>query len=102
MVATERGEIEALRSIRSLIGEYTDSTVQKNPLSIAVFGAPGTGKSFTIRAVAESLAHSSSTVKELTFNLSPVAASTEIRDSLHQVRDIALSGKLPLGLLGRV
>ena len=55
LLTVDRREIESFRSIRALASEYIGKHSQKRPLSIAVFGAPGSGKSFGIIQVAESL-----------------------------------------------
>lgn len=85
-------ELEALRSVQNLIAEYLDDADKKKPRSIAVFGAPGDGKSFAVTQVAKSLG-----VKEtLTFNLSQFAAPRDLIGALHQVRDSCLAGSVPL------
>ena len=95
LLSINRAEIESLRAIGALILEYIDSQQQKTPLSIAVFGAPGAGKSFTIKAVAGEFAPDGR-IKELTFNLSQFTSPDAILKALHQVRDVALSGAIPL------
>lgn len=94
LLTADRQEIESFRSIRALIGEYSRQTNQERPLSIAVFGPPGSGKSFGITEVAESVLPNR--VKKLTFNLSQLSSPEELFGALHQVRDVALSGSLPL------
>lgn len=89
----DRREIEALNSIQNLLREYCDQP-QKRPLSIAVFGPPGSGKSFGVEQVAKSVRPGLVEVK--TFNLSQFGRAEELLAALHQVRDIALQGKLPL------
>ena len=56
LVTADRHEIESFSSIRSLIAEYWNSTSKSRPLCIAVFGTPGSGKSFGIEQVAVSVA----------------------------------------------
>jgi hypothetical protein len=95
-LTVDRGEIEGFRSIRTLMREY-DSEPSPRPLNIAVFGPPGAGKSFGVKAVAKS-AFDGDKVQELTFNLSQMRDPAELADAFHQVRDIALKGKLPFVL----
>jgi hypothetical protein len=94
LLTVDRREIESFRSIRTLVGEYLRHERQKRPLSIAVFGAPGSGKSFGITQVAKSLAPGQ--VEVLEFNISQFESPEEVGDALHQVRDVNLSGKIPL------
>lgn len=94
LLTVDRQEIESLRSIRSLVSEYCNQAKQKRPLNIAVFGAPGSGKSFGIIEVANSLLPGQIEVRE--FNLSQLASPTDLIAALHQVRDIGLAGKIPL------
>jgi hypothetical protein len=89
----DRREIEALNSISSLIREYSQR-YQQTPFSIAVFGPPGSGKSFAVKEVANSVIPGE--IIPITFNLSQFAGIENLFDAFHQVRDIALSGKIPL------
>ena len=93
LIAVDRSEIEALRGISGLIHEYCDRRQQK-PLSIAVFGPPGAGKSFAVSEVAHSVRPGEIAV--LSFNLSQFAGTEDLVHAFHQVRDKALSGKIPL------
>jgi hypothetical protein len=77
-----------------LIDEYCKQKKPKRPLSIAVFGAPGAGKSFGIVEVAKSLRPGQIEVRE--FNVSQFADPEDILEALHQVRDIGLTGQIPL------
>jgi hypothetical protein len=89
----DRKEIESLHSISTLIRDYCQRR-REAPLSIAVFGPPGSGKSFSIEEVAKSVMPDE--IKKLTFNLSQLAGPENLYDAFHQVRDVALSGKIPL------
>jgi hypothetical protein len=93
MVTVDRREIESLNCIGGLLREYCQQS-QRTPLSIAVFGPPGAGKSFAIKQVANSVKPDE--MVTLTFNLSQLAGPEHLIDSFHQVRDKVLSGKVPL------
>jgi hypothetical protein len=94
LLTVDRREIESYRGVRALINEYNSQERQERPLSIAVFGAPGSGKSFGISEVAKSVLPNR--VRKLTFNLSQYNDPQELLGALHQVRDAALSGMMPL------
>lgn len=94
LVTVDRQEIESFRSVRALISEYDRQERQERPLSIAVFGAPGSGKSFGVTEVAKSVLPNR--IEKLTFNISQFNEPRELLAALHKVRDVALSGKVPL------
>lgn len=94
LVTVDRKEIESLNSIKNLIKEYRQDDHQQKPLSIAVFGPPGAGKSFTVTQVAQSVVPES--LQSLEFNLSQCETPHDLVMALHQVRDVSLKGKLPL------
>jgi hypothetical protein len=94
LLTADRREIESFRSIRTLVAEYCSQRRQKKPLSIAVFGAPGSGKSFGINEVARSLFPE--LIKKLEFNVSQFTGPEDLHHALHQVRDTGLSGFIPL------
>jgi hypothetical protein len=94
LLTVDRREIESFRSIAALVGQYCAKARQKRPLSIAVFGAPGSGKSFGVTEVANSLLPEQ--IKVLEYNLSQFHGVQQLFDALHQVRDAGLSGLIPL------
>lgn len=94
LLTVDRREIESFRCIHTLAAEYLRKERPKRPLSIAVFGAPGSGKSFGITQVAQSLAPGR--IEVLEFNLSQFEGPSEMVNALHRVRDVTLGGKIPL------
>lgn len=94
LLTADRREIESFRGIRSLVAEYCCQSRRNKPLSIAVFGSPGSGKSFGINEVARSLFPE--LVLKLEFNVSQFTGVEDLHHALHQVRDTGLSGKIPL------
>jgi len=94
LVTMDRREIEALRSMRQLMLSYSEGGKQKQPLSLAVFGAPGSGKSFGLKQIASGVFGKENPVLE--FNLSQFNGSEDLIGAYHQVRDKALAGYTPV------
>ena len=94
LLTADRDEIEALRQIKQLVGDYEADRAASKPLALAVFGPPGAGKSFGIKQVAEELLGEKPPWLE--FNLSQFAGPGDLIGAFHQVRDKVLEGRTPL------
>jgi hypothetical protein len=94
----DRHEMETYRSLHTLLRDYLCMVAPPRPLSFAVFGPPGAGKSFGVKEVAESLRNQPGCreVKDLTFNLSLYQTPEDLAGAFHLVRDVVLEGKVPL------
>lgn len=92
--AVDRTEIEGYHSIKNLLGEYVSAKNAVRPLSIAVFGTPGSGKSFGVAEVASSIAPW--LIESLNYNLSQLQSLSDLMSAFHRVRDLSLLGKIPL------
>jgi hypothetical protein len=93
LTTIDRREIEAYQNIRNLIDNYAHSDSVR-PLSIAVFGAPGSGKSFGVTEIAKNVLPGK--VDKIEFNVSQFTDNSDLGHAFQQVRDKILEGKLPL------
>ncbi|MGC9318406.1 MAG: RyR domain-containing protein [Armatimonadota bacterium] len=93
LTTVDRREAEGYRRIRRLIEQYCRSR-QSKPLAIGVFGPPGSGKSFGVTQVAQSVGEAE--IEPIEFNLSQFESREDLVGALHQVRDIGLGGEVPL------
>lgn len=90
----DRNEIDGLRSLRQLMLMYRDGGSRKQPLCLAVFGAPGSGKSFGLKQIAAGVFGEKNPILE--FNLSQFADTQDLIGAYHQARDKVLSGATPV------
>jgi len=93
LVTIDRAEIENYGAIRELLSEYIDNPDPPRPLCIAVFGPPGSGKSFGVKQVVKSLRTDDVAAK--TFNISQYSHYDQLAKALHEVKDTAAAGGLP-------
>ena len=100
LLVVDRVEIESLRGLERLIKGYERTQRPSKPLSIAVFGAPGSGKSFGVKQIAKTVL--GDTVSILEFNLSQYSDPGELIGAFHQVRDKVLGRHHAGRVLGRV
>lgn len=90
----DREEIERINAIRNLIDAYRKKPQDLRPLSLAVFGPPGSGKSFAIKQLAAEMFGGRALVLE--FNLSQFEALGDLHTAFHRVRDGSVKGQIPL------
>jgi len=96
LTTVDRWEIEAYQNIRNLILDYANNYASNpvRPLSIAVFGSPGSGKSFGVTQIAKNILPG--IVEKLEFNVSQFLGVADLGAAFQKVRDVILEGKLPL------
>ena len=86
LATVDKDEVENYQTIRHLLEEYTGryDAMQKNetlrPLSIAVFGPPGSGKSFGVKQLAQSTGRFSLT----SLNVSQYTSPAEMFEALEE------------------
>ncbi len=95
LFTADRDEIEALRNLKRLMEAYAAAKGETRPLSLAVFGPPGAGKSFGIKQIAETVIEDKRRAF-LEFNLSQFSDPGDLIGAFHQVRDRVLDGKIPV------
>jgi hypothetical protein len=83
----ERDEIETLRGIHNLLNLYRTQvrrTTAARPISIAVFGPPGSGKSFAVKQIASSLGEDG-TIPQLEFNVSQFRGLDDLSEAFDHI-----------------
>jgi DNA replication protein DnaC len=93
-LTADREEIERINAIKKLITAYRSSPKDTRPLSVAVFGPPGSGKSFAIKQLAEQLGINKRSIH--TFNISQLQNIQDLHKAFHLVRDESVRGETPL------
>lgn len=96
LTTLDRSEIESFCSIKNLVGEYIGSPGVKHPLCVAVFGPPGSGKSFGVTEVVKSVAPGKVPDEPLEFNLSQFNSLNDLINAFHKVHDKAIQNTVPL------
>lgn len=103
MYLTERNEIESFRSVRNGMREYTVRAGQggvNRPMSIAVFGPPGTGKSFAIKQLRDSvngsLTRKQRKLEALEFNVAQFRGVGDLEQAATAISNVNHQGAIPL------
>lgn len=89
----DRQEIESYQSIKNILQEYITSN-RSEPMSIAVFGPPGSGKSFGVTQLAKSVGKAR--IEKIECNISQFRDPDELIMIFHRTRDSVLNGMIPL------
>ncbi|MCB9179053.1 MAG: hypothetical protein H6590_06485 [Flavobacteriales bacterium] len=91
----DRDEIEQYRDLHRKVRAYLAGPGKK-PLSFGVFGAPGSGKSFGVEQIADSLGPA---VKWTVKNFSEYVTKEDMTRALHALRDVSIRGSTPFVLI---
>lgn len=104
MIVIERNEIESLRAIRNLLRRYVADVPRlssaRQPLSIAVFGPPGSGKSFLVKQIVASVNASlhKAKLQLLERNVAQFRSTEDLEDALTCASGVNNDGAVPVVL----
>jgi len=94
LLAVDSAAVEELGYLVELVQDYLKRPQSTRLLSIAVFGRPGSGKSFAVRQIAK--ATLGSRAKFLEFNLSQFKEPSHILDAFQRIQSASLEGGFPI------
>jgi hypothetical protein len=101
-ISVDRKEIEDYRKIYNYFEEYLLNQDNHKPLSVCVFGPPGSGKSFGIEEMVKHFQNikryqniQGFKIQTRIFNLSQFNLD-DLSSAFNQIRDISLNGELPI------
>jgi len=95
MVAVDPEEISMFRRLQNLMRKYIADD-DKKPLGLAVFGSPGSGKSFVIKEVAKTV---NTEIKLIECNLAQFTSANDLYKKLLEARNYAREGQCPIVFL---
>jgi ATPase family associated with various cellular activities (AAA) len=89
-------EIQGFLALSKLIRQYLGNAGNTRPLSIAVFGAPGSGKSTAVKELVDSVRPGAGQAV-MPYNLSQLESVGALTEAFHQIQDRALgSSQVPI------
>lgn len=94
----DRGEIEGYRAIEKLMRAHIEkakSGGSVRPLSIAMFGPPGSGKSTAVKKINESLADPSTEILEAS-NLAQFTSVDDLEEAFEEIRSKSRNNRVPI------
>jgi len=103
-VTRNAGFAKELQSLNAIVKAYVDRPDVGRPLNILLAAEPGSGKSFLIKQLAESIAPKEERDKFpfLEFHVAAFSSSDDLYGILHRVQSLNLQGKLPFILFDEV
>lgn len=91
--SADRFEIEQLLDVKKMIEDHLTKSITMRPLSIAVLGMPGSGKSFGIREMISSIENIKENYVFLEFNLTQFSGQNDLMSAFNEIRNPTLEGK---------
>jgi hypothetical protein len=101
MIIVDRREIEGFRAVQKLMRAHVISVVNgrnKRPLSVAVFGPPGSGKSYAVRKIIQSLETHPERIHVLNapFNLAQFTSPSNLDEAFAEIDRASKRGNVPI------
>jgi len=101
LITIERPDIETFRGIHNLLKNYVESEGQagalSTPISVAVFGPPGSGKSFAIKQIAKCIRFGQKDIlEEVEYNVAQFRSVDDLGEAVLRLTSIRAQGKIPL------
>jgi hypothetical protein len=95
---TDPVEIEPIITLKRVMNSYVRRETYQRPLSVGVFGPPGSGKSFAVKEVAKAIAQKfdQNPFEFFEFNLTQFGNPEEINSSIEAIRASVAKGKVPI------
>ncbi|MGA2258031.1 MAG: AAA family ATPase [Thermoguttaceae bacterium] len=94
LTIVDRREFEDYVEVQSLLMRYMANASDDKPLSLAVFGPPGNGKSYGITSLAR-LANADSAEQILEVNIAQLSDIGDLVTALHRARDLGIGKQRP-------
>lgn len=98
LIIVDRREVEGFRAIEKLMRQHLQEVQNKRnerPLSLAVFGPPGSGKSTAVKKINEGLSASETKVLE-PFNLAQFKGPEDLEKAFDKIVAESLGNKVPI------
>jgi hypothetical protein len=95
---TDPAEIDPVITLHHVMDSYVSKDAVLRPLCIGVFGPPGSGKSFSVKQVADEIAkgYRENPFDFFEFNLTQFADPDEINSAIDPIRASVAQGRIPI------
>ena len=90
LIVLDRREIESIRAVKRMVEQYLRDEDKQRPLSIAVFGPPGSGKSLAVKKIVKMMRENKASKKGIevyTVNMSQVSSVDELHKELQAIHN---------------
>ncbi|MEM9942822.1 MAG: AAA family ATPase [Planctomycetota bacterium] len=97
LTVVDRKEVESIRAVKRLVDQYLQGNSER-PLSIAVFGPPGSGKSVAVKKIVQSVSDTNSgkPTDRITVNMSQLTTVDELYTELQNIKNRIVGERIPV------